>query len=513
MTTLDTGNPRRIDLSSRGARGESFADIARRTGLYGVVPTDTDAEALSKLNAAAELSAAMAEALVGPNYPDTTAGLAATSDTESFAVDNGDGTVTIYLNDGGSAVAQRTLATTAALAANDGAESVGSDDSAAGSLWTTIAGFITYLRSSLGAGVIGTTTDSLQNVLDGISTALGLRYLKTEVDAIISRFTYVDGPRTALTYSSPTQVAVYNKYAQMAEFRFRGNYTASKNAPVFPMPADNRVTYSTTGCPELSAVKLNTWVAGFAVANEADPTATLRTMPFLRVGAPSGSTLPIIEGGENVTDFVTTASHSWAATDNLAGAKCLIISEGLAWSGKVTTVTANTSTSITLEDAHSLVAGDFILVAPPGVDYFVYLGSFYFDGAEVRNIYDSGTIVKGKMVTNNTTNIAAGGFASPTEINFKGNISPLATAVILDSIATISSASLSDIAEYFAGDGSNHTVQTKYVRKSGTSNLTYVFDNVQVPFLYHQTIHYSNAGSLIAQRISGQLETTGWIEP
>src|SRR3546814_14416208 len=43
----------------------------------------------------------------------------------SFAVDNGDGTVTIYLNDDGSAVEQRTLATTAALSSSLGGVMVG----------------------------------------------------------------------------------------------------------------------------------------------------------------------------------------------------------------------------------------------------------------------------------------------------------------------------------------------------------------------------------------------------
>lgn len=64
---------------------------------------------------AAAASAVAAEAAGGPTYANTTAGLAATTDGEGFAVNNGDGTVTVYLNDSGSAVEQRTLATTAAL--------------------------------------------------------------------------------------------------------------------------------------------------------------------------------------------------------------------------------------------------------------------------------------------------------------------------------------------------------------------------------------------------------------
>lgn len=49
----------RVNVS--GARGESQADILRRTGQYGVLTTDTDAQAMAKLNAAAEAASAEAE--------------------------------------------------------------------------------------------------------------------------------------------------------------------------------------------------------------------------------------------------------------------------------------------------------------------------------------------------------------------------------------------------------------------------------------------------------------------
>lgn len=74
---------------------------------------------------AAAQSAATAEAAAGPTYASTAAGLAATTSGEGFAVDNGDGTVTVYLNNAGVAVAQRALATTAALAASGGADLIG----------------------------------------------------------------------------------------------------------------------------------------------------------------------------------------------------------------------------------------------------------------------------------------------------------------------------------------------------------------------------------------------------
>src|SRR3546814_19597302 len=62
---------------------------------------------------AAALSEATAESAAGPTYPDTSAGLAATTNGQSFAVDTGAGTVTIYLNDAVVAVEQRTPPPTA----------------------------------------------------------------------------------------------------------------------------------------------------------------------------------------------------------------------------------------------------------------------------------------------------------------------------------------------------------------------------------------------------------------
>jgi lysophospholipase L1-like esterase len=45
--------PRVIEMRGRGARGESQADILRRTGQFGVLPTDTDPQVMAKLVAAA----------------------------------------------------------------------------------------------------------------------------------------------------------------------------------------------------------------------------------------------------------------------------------------------------------------------------------------------------------------------------------------------------------------------------------------------------------------------------
>jgi hypothetical protein len=68
---------------------------------------------------AAAASEAVALAAAGPNYADTAAGLAATSEGDTFAVED-DGIVTIYRHDSGpTATELRVLPTTAALASTD----------------------------------------------------------------------------------------------------------------------------------------------------------------------------------------------------------------------------------------------------------------------------------------------------------------------------------------------------------------------------------------------------------
>lgn len=115
-----------IKLEGRGLRGlkGDVGDVNPQMPIL-VAEAEAARDEAEQAARAAALSAATAESAAGPTYPDTAAGLAATSDGEAFAVDNGDGTVTVWLNDGGVAVEQRTLATTAALASDTGATLVG----------------------------------------------------------------------------------------------------------------------------------------------------------------------------------------------------------------------------------------------------------------------------------------------------------------------------------------------------------------------------------------------------
>jgi hypothetical protein len=104
-----------VKLALRGLRGESFADIARRTGsIAGTVVSEsaTDPQVLSALVAAASLTSS----ITSPNvYASTAAGLAAVSNGQLFWVE-GDGLLSLYRDDSGSATLLAELATTDAFA-------------------------------------------------------------------------------------------------------------------------------------------------------------------------------------------------------------------------------------------------------------------------------------------------------------------------------------------------------------------------------------------------------------
>ncbi len=327
----------------------------------------------------------------------------------------------------------------------------------------------------------------------------------------VTGYQFASGPRDAICYTNATSVSVFRNYATMGGFRFRGQYTKGR-APTFPMPSSKVASIAPSGLGGgLTTATLENWYGIFACANAGDTTATIKTMPFLRAGVVAGSVVPLSRAGEAV--YITSSqTYAWPV-NSLAGVDCLVISENSGWSGRVTPITANTTTSVTLTTIGSVTEGDFLLPAPSGFTEYVYLGSFYLDTAEVRNIYDAGDLVKAKMVYLVYPNDPTGSIPTPTMHTCRGYISPLATAIVLDSSCVLSTASTGDYTEYFAGDGSGHTVQSPLVYKDNSTNMGVVFDNVQVPFLYHQSLYFRNAGALTATRINGQLNVTGWIEP
>lgn len=92
-----------VEAAMDAAAASAAAALVSETNAEAAV---TDAEAQVDL---AEAAAVVAQAFTGPLYTTTTAGLAATSSGEGFAVDNTDGSAGVYLNNSGVAVLQRTI--------------------------------------------------------------------------------------------------------------------------------------------------------------------------------------------------------------------------------------------------------------------------------------------------------------------------------------------------------------------------------------------------------------------
>lgn len=431
------------------------------------------------------------------------------------------------------------------------AADVSAEDGNGGADWTTVQGFINKIKGNTGSDFVGfinsgtgavgrTVQDKLRETmisrsdystsgnfdaaraaspttpsLDGggnFDAKVTPAGENAQIDLSDAVLTVAAGARDALCYAGAQSVKVFRNFATMGGFRFRGQYTKGR-APTFAMPANKTVT-SPGDLGGMTAKTNENWYAVFACANDGDATATLKMMPFLRAQSVSGSNIALSQFKEGMTSLVPQ-SYAWTSPNNLDGCDLLVITENGGFSGRVTTITANSASSISVATIGSITQTDTFLPAPPGFDHYVYLASFYFDTAEVRNIYDSGTLVKSKGIYTLYPDTSTGSFPYPTftTIDCTGYIAPLATAVVLDSSCTLSTASAGSYAEYFGGDASNHVVQSAYVQKDNAGNLTVVFDNIQVPFLYPQTFAYANAGSLAATRVSGQFNITGWFEP
>ncbi|WP_375597564.1 hypothetical protein [Devosia sp. Naph2] len=363
----------------------------------------------------------------------------------------------------------------------------------------------------------------------GVSTralAAGAATLVKIGDDAKADFRLVDpnGPRIPVAYYSATQVEITGvRSIAMGGFRFKGRYKVGR-APVFDMPAfDSEERHiidlgngtSTAGdlFAEAWHVKSN-WYAQFAAANDGDATATLGSMPFLRVGSIAGSVVTLNQGGENQRSIAGKTYQF--ATNALVGAEVLVITETLnsranAFSGRLTTVTANTGTTVTLADVGAMAAYDYFLIAPPGFDHYCYLNACYMDTAEVRNIADSGDIVKSKGIylLDQSTN---GDKSAGVFMTTGGYISPLATRILMDSSATLSTSSTGQVAEYFDMDGGNHVEYTGLYQKNSSGNESYVFPAIDVAFSFYPQFEFSTGGSLQANRINSQLNVTGWYE-
>lgn len=317
------------------------------------------------------------------------------------------------------------------------------------------------------------------------------------------------GARDALVYRDGGTISVFRRHAEMLGFRFRGQYSRAAG-PTLALPGPTHASLQEDLGAEVKA-RPDSWYAIFAVANPGDTSARLLLMPFLKLGGRTRDGFLLVDAGERLRPSPSFTGHAWRGSGP-RDSDALIVSEAGRFSGRVTRISAAAPDRIGLAEPGAATEGDFILPAPPGYRHYVYLGSFYYEPFEIRNIFDSGTIVKAKMTSLRPAGVVSG-TASNVELDFAGRIPPLATAVLVESGGGLSTNAVGQYSELFAGDESGHVLETRQITKTAPGTLPVHFSALTLPFSRFQKIFYSNAGSLARAHAEGTIEIVGWIEP
>lgn len=365
--------------------------------------------------------------------------------------------------------------------------------------------------------VAGALTNETQNGL----RITALEADVTQLEAVIAQGkTTPQGPRGVITYRDTTSVYIRGlRQVVMGGFRFMGQYTKEFASygkfASYPVIAD-----VDTDLGAQSSVALSNWYAVFAVMNDGSNEAAVKIMPFLRVKSVASSVCTLGEAGESA-NVSNTKTYSFTE-NNLAGVDCLVINETIdsranAFSGRVTTITANTTTSVTLETIGNVGAYDYLLPAPPGFDHYCYLGSFYMDTAEVRNIADTGTLVGSTGVVVATkpdgTSVALGGAlgSGGVDLVLSGYIAPLATSCLIRMTQTISAGNVGTMGLQIGHDNS-HATHDFITYNDQTAARTYSYTDIEVPFSFWQKINVRSFGTQEANT-TRTVGARGWIEP
>lgn len=323
------------------------------------------------------------------------------------------------------------------------------------------------------------------------------------------------GGRSLIQYKNATQVYIRDVNFPMSGFRFQGAYKKT-NVPV--MSPANQLSIIDTNTDlafGMSSVVLENWYGVFAVANEGDATCTFELVPFLRIKSfLGGSTFDLNKAGEAIHS-AQAQTYTWAA-DALNGAECLIITETVDgrinnWSGRTTTIVDSTTTTIDLADGNNVTAFDWLLPAPVGYDHYRYCGSFYVDTGEIRNLADSGTIVRSRGIADQSgTNT---GSVTNEVRKPAGYICPLATTVIVQSYCIISTTGAGQYVEDYLQDSGSHDISSFIFEKVAAFSHPVISHDVIMPLTFGPEWFFNSIGALAPQRTDGQQRYYGWIEP
>jgi hypothetical protein len=240
-------------------------------------------------------------------------------------------------------------------------------------------------------------------------------------------------------------------------------------------------------------------------------------MPYFTALSVAGSVVSLGDGGEN--KIATNAITYTISNDSLVGCDVLVISETLGatanvFSGRKTTSTANTNTSITLDEIGTVNTRDYRLVSPPGYYHYVYLGSFYVDTAEVRNIADSGgtVLTTGSSITEkDLDNDENGASSTGVQLSCAGHISPLATGLVLRISQTCSSASTGSIGITIGMNASHSYYSESYYKDVGDSRA-FTTNQILATFLNGQSFYILGTGGLKSTSLVRLAQVRGWIE-
>lgn len=376
--------------------------------------------------------------------------------------------------------------------------------------------FISELTLNITAPVSGTFFSLGEVVVSGGGAITINNILVTSGSEIVTPLVNPNGPRSIIQYGNATTIKIRDRQYPMGGFRFHGQYKKT-NVPVFQSEyTESNVSTSSALAFGMSSVVLENWYGVFACANDGDAYVTFRLVPFLRVESVATDVVTLRKAGIGVHSSAPQ-TYTWA-NDALNGVECLVITETIegrtiAFSGRETTITDSTTTTVTLANIGTVAAEDWLLPAPTDeFSNYRYCGACYVDTAEIRNIADSGSIVKSRgtfdVSGTNTGSVPTAEVRQPS-----GYISPLATAVYFQSTGVLGTATTGQYVENFDIDSGTHTVASGDLTKMSTSPQSFNFGEMYIPFAFGPQYYYSNAGPLVATRTNGQQNIYGWLEP
>jgi len=239
---------------------------------------------------------------------------------------------------------------------------------------------------------ISTNTSNISTNTTNIATNTSNISSNALISAMVSRPT--------MQYKDADEVYFKGlKEVSMCGFRFQGMYEKQAGKK-FSISGDYPSASLSADLEYESSYKTKEWYAVFAVADDGDANAIFKIVPFLQVKSVAGSvvTLNEVYGADGSPKrILEDTTYNWS-DDALNDAECLVITETIddranSWSGRKTTITDSTNSTVTLNSAGTLDKFDWILPAPKSKSNYVYLGSLYVDSAEVLNFADGNGIV------------------------------------------------------------------------------------------------------------------------